>query len=418
MRSVALRPSMPLTLAVAGAVALAAAGGTPVARAAETPEGAVDAVLDAITARDWDAIGPLVCDDERDAVTAVFDLRRALSSDGVDAGPLAEALTVTIDGRSVTPLGASGDRATVQVAGVLRLEADEAAARAWVRDSLAASGQPTDDATIDQFLGFFTAALAEGTDLASSVEVIRQDGAWLLCDTLGGGTSAGSPAPSLGVALVSLCDAATLEELYAATGLALIRATATDGGCQWDTDPAAGLATIRVVRSAGDLAAIAEVWNGGREETVGGRPAWATAYGTWVDLGGESIRDPALAGWHGHRRGRRPGRGRPGRGCARGAAPPLIPARTPAGPATSAVQAQPPDLLVGQWPQPARGVARPLGVQVELHRLQAPIGDLHPRDLARLARGAPLRLPVARLVIVRVRHAATLPQGRPGHHCL
>ena len=281
------RWSSMIALAVVAA-AVGASSWAPAASvmtAAETPAAAVDAVLDAVMAHDWDALAPLVCADHRDEVTATLDPRRALAGDGVDAGPLLASLTVTIEGRGVTPLATSGDRATVEVAGVLHLLPDDAAARAWVRDRLLASGQPADDATVDRFLGWFTASLASGTDLAGTVEVIREDGAWLLCDTLGGGQGAASTDAPLG----SLCDVATLDELAAATGLALVRATATATGCQWDTDPAAGPATIRVIRGVGDLATIQDLWNGGRAETVGGRPAWATPYGTWVDLGGEVL---------------------------------------------------------------------------------------------------------------------------------
>ena len=53
-----------------------------------------------------------------------------------------------------------------------------------VRQTLEVSGQPTDDASIDQFMGFFLSSMEEGTDLSSTVDVIREGGEWLMCDDL------------------------------------------------------------------------------------------------------------------------------------------------------------------------------------------------------------------------------------------
>jgi hypothetical protein len=256
-------------------------------RAADTPVAAVDAVLDAIVAKDLEASAPLVCEEKRDEVVGAFDLATLYGASGPDAGTLVDALRLSIEGRAVTELSQVEDTASVQVEGTLVAGVDETTARAWVGRALQLAGQPTDDASVDGFLADFLAVLAAGTDLTSTVDVVRRDGDWQLCDDLGPALADVSfdPGASLAPPVDPLCDTMTVEELDAATGLAFVTATPFDHGCSWDSDLAAEYYNVSIHLDQGDLAFIKEVWTGGRDLEVGGKPAWATRNGTWVDLG-------------------------------------------------------------------------------------------------------------------------------------
>lgn len=284
-----MRRRSPLLLSAALAMAVSLMPGLAplVARAADTPDGAVNAVLDAIVSKQWDAIGPLVCEAKRDEVASQFDLSEAFSGDGIDAAPLVAAMTLTIDDRAVTVLSEVDDAASVRIEGLLRISVDETAARDWVRQTLEVSGQPTDDASIDQFMGFFLSSMEEGTDLASTVDVTRENGDWLMCDDLEEDTPDESfdPGASLPPAVGALCEHLTVEELNAATGLAFVSTTPFDGGCSWDSDLSAEYYNVSLYQEEGELSFIKEVWTDGQDLTIGGRPAWGTVNGTWVDLG-------------------------------------------------------------------------------------------------------------------------------------
>lgn len=284
-----MRRRSPLLLSAALVIACSLVPGLAplVARAADTPDGAVNAVLDTIVSKQWDQIGPLVCEAKRDEVAAQFDLSAAFSGDGIDAAPLVDAMTLTIDDRAVTVLSELEDSASVEISGLLRITVDEAVAREWVRQTLGAAGQPTDDATIDQFMGFFLSSMDEGTDLTSTVDVIRENGGWLLCDDLEEDVPDESfdPDASLPPAVGALCEFMTVEELNTATGLAFVSTTPFDGGCSWDSDLSAEYYNVSLYQEDGELDFIKEVWTDGQELTIGGKPAWGTVNGTWVDLG-------------------------------------------------------------------------------------------------------------------------------------
>jgi hypothetical protein len=260
----------------------------PVAvRAADTPDGAVIAVLDTVVAKDWDGIAPLVCEEKREEVAETFNLESSFSSDGVDAGALVDAMSLSIPDRSVTVLSEVGDTATVEMAGTLMIAVDRDGARDWIRQTLEATEQPTDDATVEQYLDFFIASLEEGEDISATVDVVRENGAWLLCDDMIGEDPGESFDPGASAPPVEnpLCDLMTIEELNAATGLAFVSTSPYTDGCTWDSDFDTEYYNVSVYREEGELDFIKQVWTDGQDLTIAGLPAWATDLGTWVDLG-------------------------------------------------------------------------------------------------------------------------------------
>lgn len=270
------RPSL-LALALLIAGGLPAAGGVT---AAGSPQGAVEALLDAVVARDAAAIEAATCDGFGPAVVAALDPVRGLASDAAGAVDLAAATTLRIEDRAVTVVAESGDAANVAITGRLVAEIDPDVARAWVVAQREAAGQPADPAVVEVSLDAILAALAPGRDLASRVSVTRTDGDWRVCGGLGIATI-GERAP----VRADLCALASVEEIALATGLPVTDAWASEAACTWasgtdTTDPI----TITALLLDGELAPLQAVWKPGRDLEIGGLPTWATRNGTWVAL--------------------------------------------------------------------------------------------------------------------------------------
>jgi len=301
----------PLFLSAVMALTSLAATGVPAMGAAgsDTPEAAVNAVLDAIVARHWAALGPLVCPAERDAFLQQYDLTQAFGGDGVDARPLADTMAITIDGRDVHQVSDAGDRASVHVGGTLRITVGADAEHAFVVQTLKATGQPTDDASVQSYQGFLTDALAEYADLDVEARVDRQpDGRWLLCDDLSGDTADASPDASLDPNASPepitdpLCGLMTVDELDALSPLVFVTATPTTDGCTYDsgTDASGSFYSVIVFLQDGELSFLKEVWTDGQDVQVAGKDAWATQTATWVDLGDRVLEiHPVLLGTDG-----------------------------------------------------------------------------------------------------------------------
>jgi hypothetical protein len=269
-------PLLVLALLIAGR--LPGAGG---AAAAGTPVGAVDALLDAIVARDAAAIEAVACDGFGVTVADALDPIRGLgAADGADGMALAAAVMLRIDDRAVAVVEEAADTATVSVAGRLHAAVDPEIARTWVAGRLEAAGQPTDEASVDASLDAFLAALAVGRDLATTADVVRTDGDWRVC----GGLSVATPGEPTAVR-ADLCALASIDEIVAASGLPVTEAWASEDACTWaDATATTEPFSITVLLLDGELEPLQGVWKPGRDLEIAGQSTWATRNGTWVKL--------------------------------------------------------------------------------------------------------------------------------------
>jgi len=211
-------------------------------------------------------------------------------------------MTLTIDGRDVHQVSVSGDTASVHVGGTLRIAVDTIAAHDWVVASLYAAGQPTDQESVDQFLGFLTASFQEGTPIDVNAEVDRgKNGQWLLCDDLSGDSPDASFDPNASPEPITdpLCDLMTVQELDGLSPLVFTSASPTTDGCTYDSDHDASgsFYSVSVYLQDGQLSFLKEVWTDGKDVQVAGKDAWATQTATWVDLGDRVLAiQPVLLG--------------------------------------------------------------------------------------------------------------------------
>ena len=103
-------------LAVAASLAILAGGIAAPAVAADSPEEAVNQLLDASVTGDYEAIDALVCEAERAAVRSMLD-----PSEAMDMELARELITFDIEDRSVEVLSEDDQEATVRLTGTMSM---------------------------------------------------------------------------------------------------------------------------------------------------------------------------------------------------------------------------------------------------------------------------------------------------------
>jgi hypothetical protein len=241
------RPTRPRALLMVLALALVPLATSASVRAQDSPEAAVHAVFDAIAAKEFDRIGELVCEEEREAVVAQFDLAAAFESiPGVDATALLDALTFSVEDRSVSLVSQEDASAVVAVSARLSGRIDEDAARDFVRQVLEAGGQEATDELVESLLPTVVEEIEQGSDLDSEVEVVLEDGAWLVCDDLSVDEEEPFIEDEAFEAEGSLCGLLSLEDVNALGPVQFTTAEAfTSDSCDY-TDSEAGFPSLSV----------------------------------------------------------------------------------------------------------------------------------------------------------------------------
>lgn len=203
-------------LGVGAAAPVAAAADGP---SADDPVATVNALLDALVAKDFASVGDYVCAEERDEAVAQFDLAAQISAElgGLDAQVLLDGMTISTPDRAVTEVSNDGSTAVVSITGSIHIDVAEEAAREFVRQVLEAMDETVTDEMLDEYTPLFMASVETAQDLTDpSVEVVLEDGLWLVCDELGG-EEPPSPGPSVEPgASAEPMDSAAYEALLAA----------------------------------------------------------------------------------------------------------------------------------------------------------------------------------------------------------
>lgn len=199
-----------------GAVAPVAAADGP---SADDPVATVEALLDTLVAKDFASIGDFVCVAERDAAVERFDLAAQISAElgGLDVQALLDGMTISTPDRVVTEVSNDGATAVVSVSGSIAITLAEDVAREFVRQVLDSMGETVTEEILDEYTPLFVAAVEAPQDLTDpSVEVVREDGYWLVCDELGEEEPPSpGPTPEPGASAAPM-DPAASEALLAA----------------------------------------------------------------------------------------------------------------------------------------------------------------------------------------------------------
>lgn len=260
----------------------------PAALGQETPESAVNGVLDAVAAKDFERVGEFACEEQRDAVMAEFDLAAQFEAiPGIDVDALLDALTIRIEDRSVTLVSQDGDEALVAVRARMAGELDPEKAREFVVAILTMFGQDTSDEAVESTLADLQQEMTQGTDLESEVRVVRESGRWLVCDELSG---SGEPmdegaSPSVdGTVESPICDLVSVEELNAVGPLKYDSSVAySTDSCQWDADMETAFHSLAIyVEPYADISELKSVYADLQDVTVAGHPGATDGTLLWV----------------------------------------------------------------------------------------------------------------------------------------
>jgi hypothetical protein len=184
------------------------------ASAADTPETAVNELLDAVGSGDLTGLEALVCEAERGAVREMFDIGAQLGLPAADSAT--QPLTFGISDRSTELLDQADDAATVRVTGTLTVDVDEEQLRDLVRAMLEADQGPDDppvsDEDLDFMLPLISSAFSSGQPIDEEVTLVLEDGGWLVCGGLGESTEDPDEFPAQ-VSFDGLCGLVTVDQM-------------------------------------------------------------------------------------------------------------------------------------------------------------------------------------------------------------
>jgi hypothetical protein len=188
------RPIHPLRsrgFAVAGGLVLALTlVSAPVTLAQdEGPEATVLALMDAIEAKDFEALPTFFCEEFAEQA-AGFDLSGMAAGlpEGTDAQALLDAFILDTEIASVEVVSQSDTEAVVKFVGTLSMAVDVDALAPFIESMLAASGQEVTPDMVDMMTGLLASEFTgETTDIDEEITLVPGDTmAWLICDELGG----------------------------------------------------------------------------------------------------------------------------------------------------------------------------------------------------------------------------------------
>ncbi len=266
-RAASLLMAVTLTL-VAGSVAAPTA-------AADSPEAAVNQLLDAVEGGDYEAIDTLVCEAERSAVRAMLDPGEAMGM-----AEARELLTFSVADRVVEVLSEDGDEATVRFSGTMSMNVAgdiEEVALSLLEADMGEMSQED----IDLMLPFLEMALTQTVPVDEELTVVREDSEWVVCGGLGEpvGEDIGLDDGFSNVSSTGLCGLVAPEELTSVGPLQYDNSSGWElTQCTYSTDDFEMYhsATVTVELDT-DAAYAATAYGADQELEVAGGPAFTSS---------------------------------------------------------------------------------------------------------------------------------------------
>jgi hypothetical protein len=170
------------TIALAAILTLSACGGA--GSNTNDPAGAVSAAMDAAESGGVAKLLDYTCAAKKNDVAALFgggDLS-GLSTLGIDANAMFDAMKMDFQDVKTTETSKSGDKATVHVTGKMAITFDEAKMKDIFKQILSKSSLPVDDATLNAMMAGISGSASQTQDLDEDVNVVQEGGKWLICE--------------------------------------------------------------------------------------------------------------------------------------------------------------------------------------------------------------------------------------------
>lgn len=254
--------------------------------AADSPEAAVNELLDAVSTGDLTRAESLVCEAERGAVREMFDIGAQL---GLDAGdPSMQALTVAIDDRSTELLEQVDDAATVRVTGTLTVDVDEDQIRELVRTMLESEQGPDDPPISDEDLEFMvpliSSAFSSGQPFDEEVTVVLEGSEWLVCGGLGEAAEDPDEFPAA-VSFEGLCGLVTIDQLSSLGVLEYDSSQGFETTCTYSLSSYESYHSITVSLSEGyGLEDLRQAFGSDEDTSVAGKAAFRSGEQLFVEV--------------------------------------------------------------------------------------------------------------------------------------
>jgi hypothetical protein len=165
---------------LAFAVLVAACSGSP---GSGSPSDTVRQAFQLVDDGNFSGLSGLACEAQKGTIQEQFDLAAGLGQlpAGFDLGQLFQAITLDMSGVTFTDSSVTGDSATVQIAGSLRMVVDAARFKEILRQLAQQQGQPIDEAALDAGVAQMQSVM-QAVPVNETVDLVREGGAWKICD--------------------------------------------------------------------------------------------------------------------------------------------------------------------------------------------------------------------------------------------
>lgn len=177
------RSSLPVLPILALLLVAALVAGCQSGPAADSPTGVVRTALEKLAARDVDALRAMACAGAEEGVLDQLGLPGDLSGEllpGVDMNAVLDAVTLDTTSLVLQNEVVTGETASVDVRGDIRISFDAERVKPLVKSLLEAQGNPLTDEQLDALLVTLGRA-AQDLPVDQTVGLVREGGAWKLC---------------------------------------------------------------------------------------------------------------------------------------------------------------------------------------------------------------------------------------------
>lgn len=153
--------------------------------APDNAAGVVRQAFSLVDQGDIDGVVGITCEAQKATIRQQFDLSGSFGRivPGVDVNQLIEAIILDTTGLAITQTSGTGDKASVQVNGTMKVSVDAPRLRDMFKKLAEQQGQPVDDATLDGLVSTLQ-AVSQSIPVNQTVDVVREGGAWKLCSRL------------------------------------------------------------------------------------------------------------------------------------------------------------------------------------------------------------------------------------------
>lgn len=151
------------------------------------PVATVKEVMAAVTNNQLEKMADFACTAQKDQVANLFNPAVQLAKAGIDADTakqLLESMDITLTHPEFTTTSESGDTAVVAMKGKLTIKIDHEKLKVVVAARLKSQGMDATDESVNQELDRVDGRLKNSIDIDSSVDLVKENGKWVICDPL------------------------------------------------------------------------------------------------------------------------------------------------------------------------------------------------------------------------------------------